>query len=269
MARSFTAQDIIALPVMTAQETVALGRALETRAARHHLHGALAETLADVTATRTALAGALALKQAQSKPTSPEAIAADHALDRAWSATCQWLGAWARLGAPPSKRAGEVLGVLFPDGLSFVNLPYLGEWGESKTRLDVIGAQHLDKDFAALGGKAFLDALRAAQQAYGKALGVTDAAPAQPAPADVRGAMHDAQGALREYVAAVAGSVRRKQPKTSEVAQDLLGPLIDWQPERAATAAAPAQPNAPAVPAPPAPQKPAPPVPTADGSSDG
>ena len=150
--RSFTAQDLIALPSLSAGETIATVKQLETRAAEAKLSADLAEALADVGVLRDVLAEAQSKKLAKQPTSSADAVEADRNLDRAWGSTSDWLGAWMRLGDSELTAHAETLtNALFPDGVSFINLPYLGEWAESDLRVRTIKDKRLESHFKALG----------------------------------------------------------------------------------------------------------------------
>jgi hypothetical protein len=162
-----------------------------------------------------------------------EAITADHALDIAWSAAHQWLTGWARSQAEPyAGYANTVLEAIFPDGLSFVNASYAVEWTESHTRMTRLRELKLDVHFEKLGGRAFLERIVAAHEAYGKVLGITESKKMPPAAADVRAVMDNALGALRQYVAHVATLGNRNDPESFALAERLLSPLSSWTSRR-------------------------------------
>jgi hypothetical protein len=248
-ARSFTAQDLIALPSLSASETIAMVKQLETRTAEAKLSADLTEALAEVSALRDALVEAQTKKLAQSPTSSADAVEADRNLDRAWGSTNDWLGAWTRLGDPDYAAHAETLtSALFPDGVSFINLPYLGEWTESDLRVRTIKDKKLEPHFKALGGEVYLKAIKTAHDAYGKALGVTENAkgPA-PVPPDVRAAIRETHDAMREYVAKVMATVSKRKPKSAEFAALLLEPITSRETRRRKTAGTmtPATPAAP------------------------
>jgi hypothetical protein len=225
---------LIVLPGVSASETVAMVKQLETRAAEAKLSADVSEVLADVSACRDVLVAAQAKKLGQGPTTSAEAVEADRVLDRAWGSTSDWILAWLRLGDPDLVVHAETLNsALFPDGVSFINLPYLGEWSESDLRIRTIKEKKLEPQFKALGGEVYLKALKTAHEAYGKALGVTENAkgPA-PEPADVREALLTTHDAIREYVAKVMATVSRKKPNSAQLAASLLEPITSRETRR-------------------------------------
>jgi hypothetical protein len=98
---------------------------------------------------------------------------ADIAIDNAWSALHARLEAYASLPAPHwprASRAAELLASLFPDGLSFLSLPYSDEWAEGEKRLERITHAGLARDLDELAGMEFLAEVKRAQQRYGEVL---------------------------------------------------------------------------------------------------
>ena len=233
-SRSFAARDLIVLPSLSGSETVAMVKQLETRAAETKLSADVTDALAEVCSYRDALVAAQSKKLGQAPATSAEAVEADRVLDRAWGSTSDWLMAWLRLGDPEYVVHAETLkSALFPDGVSFINLPYLGEWSESDLRIRTIKEKKLEPHFKALGGEVYLRAIKTAHEAYGKALGVTEntKAPAPP-PADVREALLETHDAIREYVAKVMATVSKKKPNSAEIAASLLEPITSRETRR-------------------------------------
>jgi hypothetical protein len=234
MARSYDAADIVQLPKLSASGAIALGASLITTAKAETLAGSVEKAFSRLKKTHAALRQAA---QGRLVPgvaeDSPDIRAADRDLDAAWSATYDWATGWAKLpgkgNAPRAALARTLLQALFADGLKFTQLRYKLEWAESQTRLDVIEQEHLDESFDALGGGAFLDALKAAHKVYGDLLGLTKTtAPEAPA-GDVRQPLDAFHAALRTYVVAVTASADEDDADSVEVAQKLLAPLAAWE----------------------------------------
>ena len=101
----------------------------------------------------------------------------DRKLDLRWAALHERVAAWEALDEHADKqaRAGEVLKLLFPDGLAFLKLPYIAEHAESQRRLDVIEERKLGATIDGLAGKEFLVAVQEAHHSYGEGLGITKA----------------------------------------------------------------------------------------------
>ncbi len=238
MMRSFTPFDLIQLPRLDAEETLALGRALVTEAkAAGPLAAALGEALDALDLASDALADALLRRRrAADDRVDPEAArSADAALDNAWGALRDLLQARARLDDAEAAAARALAARIFPDGLTFLNKPYRAEWADSETRLALIEREGLEPGLDALGGGAFLRALRRAHLAYGEALHVT--APRGPSPeaSELRGAFDEAHEALRAYLVQIAASRRPKDPATLALAERLSAPVAHWRASGRAT----------------------------------
>jgi hypothetical protein len=102
---------------------------------------------------------------------------ADIRVDRALRSTSMRIEAFTLL---PSETVGEVdrakaaYGRVFPEGLRFLNLPFDEQWAYGERLLAVIdGDEELAADVEELVGESILGELRAAQEAYGVALGIT------------------------------------------------------------------------------------------------
>jgi hypothetical protein len=151
-------------------------------------------------------AATLALQQtwAQSdeKAPRPDARPADVALDNAWSALFGRLESYARLPAeqaPRAERASGLLDTIFPEGLSFLKLPYTSEWAESEKRLTKIDQQKLGPAVDELAGADFLTVLRAAHATYGEALGMTKARPVTAVPVGTAESLREVTRAIASY----------------------------------------------------------------------
>ncbi|WP_434042206.1 MULTISPECIES: hypothetical protein [Sorangium] len=271
MARSFTSQDLVALPRLTAAESVVLATELITVADAREKQLKPKRLPEAIGRSRARLVAAVAALEALTRPqggdpaetrTKPKA---DRLLDNAWSATFDWVGGWCKL--PPERNPGldeakELFKLLFPDGLSFTRLPYKLEWKESKARLDAIrGARH-DRTFKKLGGEGFLAHLEEAHEAYGRALHITAPKPESAPTGDVRGAFLATLAALRDYATRVAAHADPDVPGSEAVSAALLAPLATWEsrpvgPNGGASDVpeAPAAPSAPSVEAPPEPEE--------------
>lgn len=104
-------------------------------------------------------------------------------IDRAWSAIRDRLVAYESLPEDSEDRirAVAITELLFPDGLEFLQLSFVREHAQSQKRIEIIDDRGLGEELDTLVGKRFLVELRAAQAAYGDALGINKAS-AQPVP---------------------------------------------------------------------------------------
>ncbi len=253
MARTYESFDLVQLPRLTAEETLALARELETEAkAVGKLPEPVREALEELTATRAALGDELLRRHRVAEGASVDpasAREADRRLDNAWGALRDWLLAWGRLeGEPQAERAREVEARVFPDGLTFLTKPYKAEWAESETRLSLIRQEKLDGAIEALGGAPFVRAVQRAHRDYGVALHITASRPEPAEAADVRSALDAAHDALRDYLVQVAASRRRSKPATIELADRLTRPVTRWSSGGRGPKKAAEEPPAPAPP---------------------
>lgn len=102
---------------------------------------------------------------------------ADLRVDRVIRATSMRIEAYALLSpehVPQAEPAKAVSARLFPQGLRFINLPYEEQWAHCQRLLETIdNDEQLVADLEELVGEPILVELRAAQAAYGDALGIT------------------------------------------------------------------------------------------------
>jgi hypothetical protein len=242
MGRSYTANDVIELPRMTAPAALALGAALLAAAAEFGAPRTAKRSLDRLSAAHAELNDAM-VALAEKKKYGPEVVLADRVLDACWAALAAWLGGWRRLpGAPQAPRAGAVYDAVFHDGLAFIQLPYMEEWSESALRLQRLAADDHEKTVAELGGKEFVTRLRAAHRTYGERLEITSAGAASDPTLGIRRPQLDAfaQG-LRAYVLKVASYAEDDDPASEELVANLLKPLVERRARATAnTADAPA-----------------------------
>ena len=243
MTRSLTPNDLISLPTLNADESLALGTALLARrtpeAAPRETDDAADELSSGVNGL------AEELRAARRKPAVDPDVARsiDLRLDVGWSAFRDWLTGWTRAAKCPSKE--QVLALhhaMFGEGLEWLNARYAAEWAASKTRIDVITGTPENPGYetlvrTTLGGAAFLDELHEAQLAYTDMV-ILQAPEALAENPKIREAMDELHATLREYVTAVLGTVRRRTPATATKAAALLGPLTSWESKKPAASVA-------------------------------
>jgi hypothetical protein len=233
MARTYASFDLVQLPRLTAEETLALARELETEAkAAGKLPEPVREALEGLVATRAVLGDELLRRHRTAEGASVDpanAREADRRLDHAWGALRDWLSAWGRLeGEPQAERARGVEARVFPDGLTFLTKPYKAEWSESEMRLSLLKREKLEGAIEGLGGAPFLRSVQRAHRAYGEALHITTSRPEPAETADVRSALDATHDALRDYLVQVAAIRRRSKPATVELADRLTRPVTRW-----------------------------------------
>lgn len=260
MARSYAAVDLVQLPRLDAQGAITLGAeigaaAKAIKAAKAKLSKPLSAALKNTLSTQAALVKAAAAVPARSG-VDPELVRlADQGVDGGWSALASFLDGWSRLPdlkkpgakAPQAEVAKELHTALFDDGLKFLVLSFRAEWAESETRLKRIHDQKLAPKIEALGGKLFLETIRACHARYGQLLGITKVGAEAPPP----------QVKSSEALVAFTDSLRRlviqasafadEDEGNAKIASRLLAPLQDWEdtaPTKAPAAPPPAAPPA-------------------------
>lgn len=229
MPRSYAATDIVDLPRLDAVSALALATVLETAAADQEAHGAtfpdaVKDARADMATDREALQVALG-----GSPTEADVRAADKDEDAGVGALYDLLRAWARLAGriPQGDTAQVLIDRLFSKGIAFVNIKADKEWGIVDTKLKVIADENLMSKFDDLGAVPVLMYLQKVHDHYGEVTGMTKPAPAEsPQVGEKLDALLDS---MRHYVTAVTGSVRKKLPETTQLADALLKPLVDWK----------------------------------------
>ncbi len=89
----------------------------------------------------------------------------------------------------------KVLDELYDQGLTFINVRYPLQWAEMEKRLEKLQNEDLAKALEEVTDKNTLPTLRRQQEAYGKAIGVTERSPAPATPSpnltDERAALSD------------------------------------------------------------------------------
>jgi hypothetical protein len=234
LERSFSSDDLVQLPRFDAGSAVALGERLlqvanaepELPRAIRRAKDALEEDLASL---RTAAAARLAAAAA----TDPVQVAgADRLLDGCWTALYDWLTGFSKLpdGTPQAAEASSLLHEIYPDGLSFILLPYEMEWNQSDLRLGRISSEPLGERIRGLGGAVFIEALTAAHVGYGKLLGLPRPGGAKDSGATSVGeALEGFAGALRVYTLKVTAFVEVDEPETGALSKRLLDPLMHYK----------------------------------------
>lgn len=228
----YTASDMVQLPRLTGTAAMALGEQLLSAARPHKaaLPRWVARALSELRSRHRTLKEALRDQVTPQGEHGESLVDLDRTLDNCWGALDGFLVALSRLPGTCSQavEAAEIRPAMLPDGLAFLNYTYVIEWTESELRLQRMRKAGLDQRIEALGGGLFLEALRDAHAAYGKALGMT-APGADPASvARIREPLDAFTDALRNYVIKVRGMVEPKDPATRVLADRLIAPLENW-----------------------------------------
>jgi hypothetical protein len=236
--RASLLDDLIQLPRFDSNGAVALGDQMLLVAS------AVAELPRPIERAREALAeglealrAAILARTAAAGAKDPAVLAeSDRGLDECWSALFDWLTGYSRLpsGTPQAVEARALLVELYPDGLSFIHLPYELEWSQSDLRLSRLGREPLGDRLRALGGGVFIEALLAAHASYGKLLALPRASippgkDTSAAPPTVVEALETFSSTLRAYALKVTAHVEVEDPRTAVLAKALLEPLISWK----------------------------------------
>jgi hypothetical protein len=189
---------------------------------------------------------------------------ADQRLDRAWAAVCRRLETLSELPetVPEAKQAAALHALLFPEGLTFLALPFEKEWAESEQRLKQIDEGSNAKMLAALVGDFVLAELRTAHADYGRVLGITTAKE----PETTTPALTEPLRALTQAIAAYAlqlVAAGQSDPELMPAVRKALRPIDDIRTAQARRAAAGESPEVPddAVVPPPSKVNPSTPVP--------
>jgi hypothetical protein len=225
-------EDLIQLPRFDAVGAVALGDLLLAAAAARELPRSIVRARDLLAEELNALRIAAAARVEALGGADPSVLAAaDETLDGCWNALFDWLTGFSKLPAtmPQSAEAHALLAELYPDGLSFILLPYELEWSQSELRLDLIAEAKMSDRLRALGGQPFADALAEAHRVYGMLLGLSS----RPTPAAVvstlRPVLERFAAALRNYALKVTALVEIEEPASAALAKALLEPLLSWK----------------------------------------
>lgn len=240
MARSYSANNLVRLPRLTARSTARLlHELLRVAGEEKKLPAAIASDRDEMAQAHAELNVELNKNLAGEGDEPPRVRAADTVEDNAFGALFDWLSSFERLPSerhPEADEAAAILQTIFPNGLAFLAIRPTDEWQEAELRLNLIVEKGFDKTIVKLGGKPFLDELAVAHKAYGQVLGITAAKSATEVPI-LRKARDAALDTVREYVLRVTAHVRKKDPQTAALADRLLEPLRTWK-DRTARAGA-------------------------------
>lgn len=258
MKRTFTAVDLVQLPKLDAPSAQALGTEVLTAAkavvgdkgAARKMPEGVMEAHEDLTSALATLNKAAATRL-PSLPTEDTARArtADVAVDAIWSGLYDVLGGWSKIpGLPEADTAASLRATLFPRGLKFTQIAYKLEWAESNTRILLIKNDELEGQLKRLGAGRILERLYEAHEEYGAALGITSPVESPEVEVtNVRAALDELVEALRTYVVRVSGMISKRDPRKTEIAQQLLAPIENWRPAAARSKAAETPAEAPAA----------------------
>lgn len=165
-------------PILDVSGGVALGIALLTAAGKD-LPLAAKRAAKVLRQAVVALQSDWAAQRTAGLTTAEDKRPADQRLDRVWAAVGGRLQTLADLPQTlaEAKQATQLYTRLFPDGLTFLRLPYERQWAESEQRLAQLGDEEMGAAVEKLVGDFVLAELREAHANYGRVLGITDAKP--------------------------------------------------------------------------------------------
>ncbi|MBK9266545.1 MAG: hypothetical protein IPM54_43005 [Polyangiaceae bacterium] len=155
---------------------------------------------------------------------SPIALAGRN-LDANWVALHDFLEALAALPAHCSaaRSAVEALVGIFPNGFELVRPPPLLEWAESEARLGRIDLGGFEATLRAIGGGPFVEAIREAHAAYGRALG--NAEGGAWSSRAIKRSLDASVLAIHAYVTCVIAELCDGDPESTAHLHALLAPL--------------------------------------------
>ncbi len=182
----------------------------------------------------------------QDRPTTdPRRV--DALVDLRWTNVYRRIEAYATLPVeryPDAGVAKALLGNLFRNGRSFLNLPYADEWAESERLLTRIVDEGLEDALDRIVGPAFLFELRLAHAEYGAVLGTVTARAIEPK-VNRAGPLDRCMVAINEYAFLVCAEVIAKKRSASSAAA-ALEPIVAFKDAQVGRRAPPEEPPAPA-----------------------
>jgi hypothetical protein len=190
-------------PILDVPGGVALGIALISAAgaAGKDLPAAAKRAAKVLRQTVVALQNDWAAQRNAGLTTEEDKRPADQRLDRVWAAVGVRLQTLAELPQTiaEAKQATQLYARLFPDGLSFLRLPYERQWAESEQRLKQLADEELGAAVEELVGEFVVAELREAHANYGRVLGITDAKPGAAVAPNLLDQLRVVQQAMTSY----------------------------------------------------------------------
>jgi hypothetical protein len=150
--------------------------------------------------------------------------AADAAMDEIWSAVGVRVATYSAVGGADGAEAARVHGVLFPNGMAFLNFKYAEQWAESEAILGRIASEKLEGALDKFVGAPFLEVLRKRHAAYGEALGITKPKAPEPDAASLVEPLRQARAALSTYARVIVAAVANDE-LDEKVATVALAPI--------------------------------------------
>lgn len=237
MYRSFSPIDLVTVPRTSAASALTLGTSL-VAAAREEakLPDVFVVPLEQLEREHAGLRTSRQYQREGRAVDSAAATSSDQRVDSCYSGFHGFLIAWTKLPSTPEgvekgQVAREVIEIVFPDGLRFLNLPYREQWGESQTKLDRLSEPAVAERVRSLGGEAFVRAIGEAHEAYGVALHVTKPKAEPTNQVNVREPLDGFWDAVRSYVLRVANHLdeHKNDAEAQRLCRALLEPIATWK----------------------------------------
>lgn len=240
VVRTFTVEEMVQLPRMSASDTIALATSLRTRAlAAPVLPPAISRPL-QIMVDELGILFTLAESRIPDSAPNDSRELADRILNAAWAALRSWCKGWSLLPYPEhaaqSDAARDLEARIFPDGLRFTQASFRIQWVESQARIGLIDREGLVAVVTTLGGAPFLDAVRKAHDEFGRVLGITEVPDDQEGAVYVRDAMDRLISSMRRYVLQVTAYADSGEPDSEALADALLMPIKTWKTRPTSTA---------------------------------
>jgi hypothetical protein len=243
MSEDFDPTPYVRPPVLDVASGVALGIALLTGMPKSAPDGAR-KAARKLRKGVEELQSAWAASGRSSGPS--ERRPADIRVDKAWAALHARLDAYSSLPAdehPNARRAGELVDIIYPEGLQFLTLPYAMEWAEGEKRLKLIDEEGIGAEIDALAGPEFLAEVRKAHKIYGEAIGVTKPA-GEEATVNLVDPLRSVGRAITEYALQLI-PLAAESSASADVVRGALRPIDEHRSDAAHRAAPAASPTTP------------------------
>lgn len=229
MSRDLDLRELQRPPKVDVPSAVALAQKLLT-AAPTSPPLAVAAALAALRAALTELQRVFTERTSEAQASANRTI--DNQADIAWRAFYERLVACTLLPAdhyPESAQASQLVGTLFPDGLTFIADDYDSQWAETEKRLDLIDKNQLVPLVHSLVGPSFLAEVRRTHDIYGKALGITQVREKVAAPPSLVGPLRATTRAMGDYFLQLAALYRSGTAEDREMVTRASDPLIEYR----------------------------------------
>lgn len=217
-------------PILDVPGGVALGIALLTAAgaAGKDLPVAAKRAAKVLRQAVVALQGDWAAQRTAGLTTEEDKRPADQRLDRVWAAVGVRLQTVAELPQTiaEAKQATQLYARLFPDGLSFLRLPYERQWAESEQRLKQLADEELGAAVEELVGEFVVAELRDAHADYGRVLGITNAKPGAAVAPNLLDQLRVVQQAMTSYALQLVAAAHA-DPELASGVRRALRPFDD------------------------------------------